>query len=566
MDYILDILRANPALALFLTVGLGFFFGKLKYKNFSLGPVTAVLIIGVLVGQLGITLSNDLKTVFFMLFLFSIGYSVGPQFFRSLKGMGLKMVLFAVLMGSTSFLSVFLLAKWLGYNAGETVGFFGGSQTCSSLLAVGGDAINNMNVGADEKQTMLNLMPVCYAVTYVFGTLGTVILLGTLGPTLLGGLDKVKRQTAELEAEMNEATWKSDPVNISALRTIAFRTFKVEQPYFAGGRAVATVEHFLRATGRVLYVDRIRRTDGTIEVAESDSIIRQGDTVVICGRRQFLMTHTGYFGPEINDPELLEYPVERVPVLVVGRKMAGMTIGKLRDLPEMRGVMIEELQRKDGQIEVADDTPLEKGDTLVLVGRKNSLRKVSRMIGYVDVPTSKSDIMFLGLAIFIGAFLGAIPLIIDGIPISFGLSGGSLIAGLVFGWLRTRRPTMGYIPPAALWLMNNLGLNVFIAVVGINAAPTFVSGVRSVGFGLLGAGAVATLIPLCIGLLLGKYVFRFNPAITLGCTAGTRTCTASLGAVQETLGSTLPTMGYTVTYAVSNVLLVIWGIVTVALV
>ena len=209
---------------------------------------------------------------------------------------------------------------------------------------------------------------------------------------------------------------------------------------------------------------------------------------------------------------------------------------------------------------------IRRGDTLVLIGRKDMLRSVSAQIGVLDVPTTRTDIMFLGIAIAIGAFLGAIPLVVDGVSVSFGVSGGSLIAGLVFGWLRTRRPTVGYIPAPALWLMNNLGLNTFIAVIGIQAAPTFVQGISQVGWGLLGAGAVATLIPLLIGLLAGRYIFRFNPAITLGCCAGTRTCTAALGAVQETIGSNIPTMGYTVTYAVSNVLLVIWGIITVALI
>ena len=111
--------------------------------------------------------------------------------------------------------------------------------------------------------------------------------------------------------------------------------------------------------------------------------------------------------------------------------------------------------------------------------------------------------------------------------------------------------------------MNNLGLNVFIAVVGIEAAPSFVSGIRTVGPLLFVAGAMATTVPLFVGLWLGHKVFRFNPAITLGCCAGTRTCTAALGAVQNTLGSSLPAIGYTVTYAVSNILLVIWGLVTV---
>ena len=149
---------------------------------------------------------------------------------------------------------------------------------------------------------------------------------------------------------------------------------------------------------------------------------------------------------------------------------------------------------------------------------------------------------------------------------SLGTSGGALVAGLVFGWLRALRPTFGHISPGALWIMNNLGLNVFIAVIGIEAAPTFVAGIKSVGPMLLVAGAVGTTIPLLVGLWLGHKVFRFNPAITLGCCAGTRTCTASLGAVQNAIGSTIPAIGYAVTYAVSNILLVIWGLLTVILV
>ena len=199
------------------------------------------------------------------------------------------------------------------------------------------------------------------------------------------------------------------------------------------------------------------------------------------------------------------------------------------------------------------------------MGRPVQVNLAAIQIGHADRPSYTSDLMFVGLAIFIGGLFGAMSFYIGSIPISFGTSGGSLIAGLVFGWMRSKRPTFGHIPPGALWLMNNLGLNVFIAVVGIEAAPSFVSGIETVGPMLFVAGIIGTTIPLLFGLWLGQKVMKFNPAITLGCCAGTRTCTASLGAVQNTIGSTLPAMGYTVTYAVSNILLVIWGLVTVLL-
>ena len=232
----------------------------------------------------------------------------------------------------------------------------------------------------------------------------------------------------------------------------------------------------------------------------------------------------------------------------------------------MHGVSIRRITRDGKDIKVKGTTAIERRDTVTLIGAPDRVAQACKEIGHADRPTISSDLMFLGLAIFIGGFLGALTFWIDGVPLSFGTSGGALVAGIFFGWLRTKHPTFGQIPKPALWIMNNLGLNVFIAVVGIEAAPSFVSGLREVGWMLFVAGAIGTMIPLFFGLWLGHKVFKFNPAITLGCCAGTRTCTASLGAVQDAIGSTVPAIGYTITYAVSNILLVVWGMVTVMLV
>lgn len=224
------------------------------------------------------------------------------------------------------------------------------------------------------------------------------------------------------------------------------------------------------------------------------------------------------------------------------------------------------ITRKGKDLPVAYDTHLQRGDRVVIIGQDSNIHKAAAKLGIVDRPTVATDLMFVGLALFIGGFLGAMSIFIGGVPVSFGTSGGALVAGLFFGWLRSRRPSFGQIPDSALWLMNHLGLNVFIAVVGIDAAPSFISGLHDVGWMLLVVGAIGTTLPLLFGLWLGHKVFHFHPALTLGCCAGTRTCTAALGAVQDSLGSTLPAMGYTVTYAVSNILLVIWGMLTVFIV
>lgn len=565
MDYIADIFREYPTLALFLTIGLGFLLGKIKIGNFSLGSVTAVLLVGVIIGQLRIPMSGPVKMVFFMMFLFSVGYSVGPDFFRSLRGNGLRQALFAVIMGSVCFGSVYLVAVLLGYSKGETIGLFSGSQTCSALLGVGTEAISRYGLEKTVLDRELGIIPVCYAVTYIFGTLGTVIILGNLGPRLLGGIDKVKAATKELEKKLSSGDRSNDPAYVNAMERVIYRAYHVDSDFLSEPRKVVEIERHLHGEGMEVFIDR-RRHDGDIKAPRHDDRIYPGDDVVVCGRAEYMVKAGDFFGEEIADPDILSYPLDRVGVIVRKKEFIGLSIEQLRRKKYMHGVVIRDSFRKGRPIDIDIDTVFEKGDKLTVVGRPVQVKKATSHMGHEDRPSVQSDLMFVGLAIFIGGLFGAMSFYIGSIPVSFGTSGGALIAGLVFGWLRTKRPTYGNIPKGALWLMNNLGLNVFIAVVGIEAAPSFVSGIKSVGPMLFVAGAVATMIPVFFGLWLGNKVFKFNPAITLGCCAGTRTCTAALGAAQTAIGSTVPAIGYAVTYAVSNILLVIWGLVTVIII
>lgn len=565
IDYITHLLRDYPALTVFLTVGLGFLLGRVRFGNFQLGSVTSVLIIGVVIGQLDIPMSGIMKTFFFMMFLFSIGYSVGPDFFRSLKGDGAKQALFAVCMSAVCCLVTIGFALWMGYTKGETVGLFGGSQTCSSIIGLGGEAIAKLPLPEEVIKQQTDIIPVCYAVTYIFGTLGTVILLGNLGPKFLGGIDRVREQTERLEEKLKGGVGSSDPAVVNALKHVTYRAYRLADGWFEEPRTVYEAESFLRAQGLVVFVDHVMH-DGRVYVPGYDDTLYPGDTVVCCGVTKYMIQLPTYLGPEQPDSPALTYPVERIPVRVSKSGFIGKTLHTLRSRKYMRGVVIRDTVRAGSALQTDGNTVFEKGDVITLVGRKEWLEDAVPHIGTADRPSVASDLMFVGLAIFIGGLLGALNFWVGGIPVSLGTSGGALIAGLFFGWLRSKRPTYGHISPGALWIMNNLGLNVFIAVVGIQAAPSFISGIREIGPMLFVVGAAATTIPVCFGLWLGHKVFKFPAALTLGCTAGTRTCTAALGAVQNALGSSLPAIGYAVTYAVSNILLIIWGMVAVAVI
>ncbi len=564
MHWFVESLQNNPSLAIFLTLGLGFLVGQLKYKSFSLGNVTSVLLVGVLIGQLDIPIPGPIKNAFFLLFLFAIGYSVGPQFFHALKGDGIKQVLFACVLCVLCLLTTWIVALLMHYDTGEALGLLAGSQTMSAIIGVGSDTLNSLNVSAADKKAWIEIMPVCYAVTYVFGTIGSAYILANLGPALLGGIKKVKAETAELEKQMNQGSAFSDPNYINALRPVAFRAYRAEADFFDSPKSISEIESYLADQGRRLFVERARQGGKVLETAP-DLRIAKGDEIVLSGRRQFIIGDEQWIGSEINDAELLSFPAEQVQVTVSKKGAAGKTVDQIRAMKEMYGVSIKSITRGGAPIPVLAQIKLCPGDVMTIVGLKNEIEIASPALGYAEKLSDKSDLILVGLGIFIGGIIGLLTLHLGKVPVSLSTSGGALIAGLFFGWLRSRRPTWGRIPSQSIWLLNNLGLNMFIAVIGINSGPSFVSGLQQVGWMLFVMGAICTTIPLVLGVIIGKKIFKFPAAINLGCCAGSRTTTASLGAIQDAIGSSIPAMGYTVTYAIGNTLLILWGVVIVLL-
>jgi putative transport protein len=235
--------------------------------------------------------------------------------------------------------------------------------------------------------------------------------------------------------------------------------------------------------------------------------------------------------------------------------------------PAVRGVFLRKITRgaTATDIPILPGTELQRGDIVTLVGRTPDTTAAIKMLGVADRATDVADVAFIGAAIAIGALIGALVYKVGSVPLTLSTSGGALIAGLFFGWLRSVRPTFGRIPSSTVWFMNSVGLNVFIAVVGIASGPGFVAGLQQLGIGLFLWGIVATTVPLVLAMYVGKYLFRFDDALVLGCCSGARTTTASLGMVNDRAKSQIPGLGYTVTYAVGNTLLTIWGMVIVLL-
>jgi putative transport protein len=551
-------LRNNPELAIFLTLALGFFIGRLRIGSFSLGTVVGTLLAGVLVGQLDIRVPAIVKTVFFDLFLFTTGYKVGPQFFRGLKKDALSQVSLTIVLCVTCLVSAFTAAKLLSYDVGTAAGLLAGAFSESTVIGTAGEAINRLALPADEKARLINNIPVAYAVTYLLGTAGLVWFLPVIGPKLIG-VD-LKSESKRMQAQASVAP-ELEPGVVSAARHFEVRAYEVKNDALAN-RTVGELES-LPNKFRV-FVLRVRH-DGAIVDAEPSTVIRLGDIVAVATRYGVLAEHGSKIGPEVDDRALLDIPIEVLDVVVTNRTLAGRTLAELASRESARGVFLRKLVRAGEEMPIAPETRIDRGDVMSLVGPRHEIERAARELGYPDWPTNATDMIFVGTGIVLGGLVGLLSVTIAGVPITLTASGGALIMGLVFGWLRSVRPFFGRIPEPAIWIFDTVGLCTFIGVVGLTAGPGFVTGLQTTGVSLVVVGVVCALIPHTVAILFGRYVLRMNPLILLGACAGAGTITAALRALQDEAQSKIPALGYTVPYAIGNILLTAWGPVIVAL-
>ena len=549
-------LRQNPELAIFLTLALGFLLGRVRFGTLKLGNVVGTLLAGVLIGQLAIKIHPLVKIVFFDLFLFATGYKVGPQFFRGIKKNALPQVSLTVVLCVTSLVATVAAAKVLGYDCGIAAGLMAGAFTESTVIGTAGDTIARLNLPDLEKQRLLNNIPVAYAVSYLVGTGFVVWFLSSLAPRLLGVNLKVESQKleAQMSAESIEPSGRSSGYRVWDTR--AYRLADV----FASRRIVDVEKSFVPER---VFVERIRR-DSKVVDATPDTVLHAGDIVVVVARRRVLLSESFAIGVEVEDRELLDFPVTTADVVVTNRAVVDQTIPALAE-QYGRGVALQKLIRGAEEIPFTLETTAQRGDLLRIAGATQHVERVGKILGYIERSSSETDVVFVGLGIFLGGLIGLLSVRVGDLPLSLTASGGSLIMGLVFGWLRSIRPTFGRIPEPALWVFDTVGLAVFIGVVGLNAGPSFVTGLRVTGPSLLLVGFLVAVIPHVVALLFGRYVLHVNPVILLGACAGAGTVTAALRAIQDEAGSKLPALGYTVPYAVGNILLTTWGPVIVML-
>jgi putative transport protein len=556
-DWLVATLRAHPELAVFFALALGFTVGPLKVMGFTLGNVTATLLAGVLIGQLGITVAGPIKSTFFLMFLFAVGFGVGPQFFRGLGKEGPRQIVFSLVVLVLCLAVPVLCAIAAGLDVGYAAGLFAGSQTISAAIGVATDQIDRLGYSAAQAKAYSDAVPIGYAVTYIFGTIGSAIILAQLGPKLIGA--DLPAACAEYERQMGGGGAGFDAGVMSAYRHIELRAYRIDAASGLTGRPVRDLFPGLR-----VFVERVRRGDHLID-ATADTVLEPGDTVAIIGPRQLLVERIEADVPEVHDPLLLNLPATAIDVFVTSSAISGKTLRELADEPFARGIHLRRIVRNMVEMPILPETEVLRADILTISGSVRQVDAAVKALGFADRPLESTDLKTVAGGILVGGLIGAASVQVGGIPIGLSTSGGALLAGLAIGYLRTIRPTFGRIPTPALVLMNTLGLNVFIAIVGINAGPGFVAGLQQVGLSLFLWGIVSTSVPMVAAVLLGHHVFKFHPAILFGVCAGVRTTTAALGMIQDAARSKVPALGYGMPYAIGNTLLTIFGMAVVLL-
>ncbi|GLO40324.1 putative transporter [Pseudomonas putida] len=558
MDLALGALRANPEIAVFMAIASGVMLGRVRIGSFHLGSVAGALLMGLLIGQIGLEVPHELKAVFFALFIYAVGFKSGPEFFGSLNRGTLKLVLLSVVLCGTALATILAMNALYDFDAGFTAGLGAGALTDTAIMGTASSAIAQLPLDAAAKSELNSHMAVAYAITYIFGTVGLIVFVGSIAPKLLG-VD-LKASAQELERQLGIERHE-EAISIPYTR-IVVRAHRLNHAQNLG-HTISDLE----ARYPSLSIERVIRGEQILE-RNPALVMQPGDILGIYALRESVGHLASWIGPEVDHPLSLSFPTRSADIVLTNRRLAGRTIHQIKIAlvgAERMGCFLTGISRQGLPLPLLPETVLRRGDVISLTGRAASVDALAIQLGRERKASHRTDIAIHALGLVVGSFLGLLSTHIGMIPIELGIGGGILLTGLVIGWYNSRHPELGALPPAAQWAFSEFGLTAFGAVVGLLAGPAAVTAILEQGLALVVAGALVTLIPPLVTLYFGRYVLGLHPMILFGALAGAQTEAASMNKIIEQSGSNTPVVGFTVCYAVSNVLLAVCGPIIISL-
>ncbi|ALM84058.1 aspartate-alanine antiporter [Bordetella sp. N] len=554
--------RDVPIALLFVTVGLGFLAGRLRAGPIQLGGVCGTLIAALLLGQTGCNVGGDTKDVAFALFIFAMGYAGGPQFFANLNRSSLRYIALPLIEAILVLVIVLVATRLLHLDAGTAAGLAAGAATESAVVGTAAEALRHLNLSDADQLRLQSNIATAYTLTYLIGLISIVFFTSALAPVLLG-ID-LRKAARELEEELDVMP-AAEQVDQPVMPRLVGRAHLVRE---AAGKTIAEVE---QALGGRSAISKLLRDNTAVSLDPAEAL-RAGDIVVLLAVRDYAVRGTSLIGPEMQLTEEQSQADDlrlSTRTVVVGRKgINGRTLRQISQRPSAKaahGVFVQSIVRSGHALPVGPSTVLQYGDLITLVGPDARVAAAASRVGN-ELPTSQgTDLVFLCVGILAGLAIGALGARIGGIPISLGSGGGALVSGLVCGWLNARRPSVGHLPGAAVQLLKDLGLAVFVACVGLSAGPQAIALIREHGVALPLIGLLVSLGPASLSLWVGHKLLKIPGPLLVGAIAGQHVSTPAISAIMASSGSAVPLLGYTVTYAVANVLLPVLGPIIVVL-
>ncbi|WP_288437037.1 aspartate-alanine antiporter [uncultured Pseudomonas sp.] len=563
MEYLRQILNQAPELALFLSLAIGYWFGSIQFGKFQLGGVAGSLLVAVVISQIGISIDNGIKSVLFALFIYAVGFESGPQFFRSLGRQSLREIVLAAVMALSGLLTVIACARLFGLDKGIAAGIAAGSMTQSAIIGTASAAIAKLDLPLEQIQTLQGNVAVGYAVTYIFGSFGAIILCVNVLPWFMRR--SIRDDATQAEAELLAGAKVYGPGELPAIPPLVGRLYRIDQ---AAGQTVAQLEVSDQGDPQAaLTIERIKRGGALVGVTPT-TVLEAGDVVLVVGRRAGVVAIAGRLGAELQSSPDMDVVVVQRDVSLDNPTFVGRRVAEIRQAASQalrHGVYVVGVKRAGRPLALEPDTVIEAGDLVTLYGTPDDIQRVAQQVGSIIVPSDKTDFVFHGFGLAVGLLIGLVVIRLGAIPLTLGSGGGALIAGLVFGWYRSRHLTRGNLPLPASTLLRDLGLAGFVAVVGLQSGRQAVETIATQGLSIFLIGVVVCVVPIVITILVGRYVLRYrNLALFAGAVAGARSANPAFGEVLDKAGNSIPTVPFAVTYALANVFLTLLGPLVVA--
>jgi putative transport protein len=558
MQGFFSFLAANPYILLFLTVGLSVWIGRQTVAGYGLGMVASAIIVGcglsVWASTYGakLELNNFTRLLFYYLFMYGVGLRVGPSFVNSLGGDGLKFTLLAVVSCVIGLALLVLGARLLDLPVGAAGGMLAGSQTMSAAIGSAEQAVLagalTLPPGTTPEQVSA-MIALSYGITYIWGTVGIILITKYL-PKWWG----IDARTAAREYETEHGVASGDTPALSGWTAGGLRAYQLENDAWVG----RTVHEMLQQNPEYRVVNIVR--DRVAIGVQDDLQLMRGDVIALGGRRETMTEKMGLIGPEVSDRTALDLPLDRAEILVTNSEVLKKTREEWRALPGVDQIQVVGLERSGVPIPIGKDTKLQRMDLVSVVGVKTAVNAVGAAFGRIVRPSTATDLLTLSLGMILGFLIGQIDFPAFGSKVGLGNAGGLLVSGVIVSSVASRLRFFGNTPAAARNVLEDLGLVVFVAIVGINAGNSLLAQLTgALALKIFLVGFVACTVPPIVVWSIGYHVFRMNAAVLMGGVAGARSHSGPCREAAVEIQSNVPWIGFPVAYAVSGVLLTVFG-------